>query len=104
MTRIKIRTLSGGTEEIETEDCSEELKAGDLIKEPHPVNNNILKAIVVGIDKSNGSIWTVDETAFNFRAGCWIVPGYIKLIRRPNNPDLTIEGLEKSLKEFINEK
>lgn len=103
---IKIRTLNRSSIEIETEGRIGGRKVGDLIEEQCFSADKLVKAIVVGLEHKNGSIWTVDErTVVDFKAGFWLgnhVSEKTKLIERPVNPDLTIEGLKRSLENFIN--
>ena len=52
-------------------------------------------------------MWTaINEGKDDLIIGYWDwdeIPKFTKLIRRPNNPDITNEGLKKSLEDFINE-
>ncbi len=106
---IEVTSILRRTIKLETDCRIKGRKCGDLIKEwqhGHE-NNRPAKAVVVGIDyECGGRVWTVNENSKDFSASYWSKPhvlGHTKLIKRPHSPDLTIEGLKKSLKEFIDE-
>ena len=113
---VKIKTEEGNYVEIDVNKEVSDLKAGDLIIESvHPEPR---KAIVVGVNESKnteepdkkfepGKIWTVDVAHVkSFCAGHWkeySAKNRLELVRRPDKPDTTIEGLQRSLEEFVAE-
>ena len=58
------------------------------------------------IEQNEVMIWTLNENELlTSNPGCWGAAGIqIEFIERPQNPDLTVEGLKRLLKKFINEK
>ena len=103
---IEITTIVGRVAVLRIDCRLEGRKCGDLIEEWHShENNRPVKAIVVGVNYSAGRVWTVSELNKEFKASYWTKPhvlNHTKLVKRPHSPDLTIEGLKRSLEDFIN--
>jgi len=102
--KITIEAVNRSKINVETGKESRGFRAGDLVFGFYPTGWT--KGIIVGVD-NKGIVWTVggsdpDELK-NFRARCWLSgkKNEFRLIKRPIDPDLTVEGLKKSLKEFI---
>ena len=106
---IKIQARNGYFPVLQTNLENAGFKSGDLVEESFLGSTE--KSIIVGIDfdiDNNPQMWTGIKTCDSFILSGYYrkkdILGHVKLIKRPKNPDLTIEGLERSLDKFILER